>query len=191
MCVTKQFWFSNIKTVPKRVHFISSSAKIPHLLAHWHKWSFAIEYWSSLGTLLSFLFFFFFLIHFFLHISELWLRWFYVKKRPSHKRGVCIFFISDRLGLSATARQKEAFSTECLWSTFWHHSEYHHYKSSCCSSLPITWILYCHPHCSEQYWTSSLWVLNTEWFLKLGICLVKLHLTWKDPFYNQSVWAVK
>lgn len=187
MCVTKPFWFSNVKTVPKRVHFISFSAKIPHLLLTDTNGVLSL----TIGAVWGLFFLFFFFINIFLRISELRLQWFYVKKRPSHKRGVCIFFISDRLGLSATARQKEAFSTECLWSTFWHHSEYHHDKSSCCSSLPITWILCCHSHCSEQYWTSSLWVFNTEWFLKLGICLVKLHLTWKDPFYNQSIWAVK
>lgn len=63
MCVTKPFWFSNVKTVPKRVHFISFSAKIPHLLLTDTNGVLSLTIGAVWG--LFFLFFFFFYKHFF------------------------------------------------------------------------------------------------------------------------------
>lgn len=79
-------------------------------------------------------------------------------EKPSYKWYICIFFISDRLGLSTTTRQEEALSTGCLCCIFQHYPEYHHYKPGCCLSLSIACIPRCHAQYSEKYWTSSLWV---------------------------------
>lgn len=63
----KELLSSNIKTMPKCVHFISTADKIPHLLAHWNEWSIAIDYRSR------------FWINFFLDTSELQISKLYLK----------------------------------------------------------------------------------------------------------------
>lgn len=132
----KELLSSNIKTMPKCVHFISTSDKIPHLLAHWNEWSIAIDYRSRFW--INFFFRYFRITD----IKALLKEWDHSRNQLSTS-----FFISDRLGLSTTTRQTEAFSTACLCCIFRHYSEYHHYKSSWHLSLPVTCLLCCHPQC--------------------------------------------
>lgn len=134
----RQLRFSNVKTMPKYVHFISPSDKMPLLLAHWNKGSSAIDYRSRFWTL----FFFFFRYFRIIDIIALYNKWDHPKNWMSAS-----FFISGRLGLSTTTKQKEAFSTARLCCIFQHFSEYHHYKSSWHLSLPVTCLLCCHPQC--------------------------------------------